>query len=74
MGTKTVSPPPIAKLADRPFDALRSMLLGLLPMQGGSVVRVLDAKSSKEQPVAAPAAYPSTNQFPRKREPNSNAS
>ena len=46
----------LAKLADLPsFDALRSMLLGMLTMQGAAFVRVLDAKVKKEQP-AAPAA------------------
>ena len=44
------------KLADLPsFEALRSMFLGLLTMQGAAFVRVLDAKVKKEQP-AAPAA------------------
>jgi large subunit ribosomal protein L10 len=46
----------LSKLADLPsFDALRSMLLGMLTMQGAAFVRVLDAKVKKEQP-AAPAA------------------
>lgn len=46
----------LSKLADLPsFDALRSMFLGLLTMQGAAFVRVLDAKIRKEQP-AAPAA------------------
>ena len=46
----------LSKLADLPtFDALRSMFLGLLTMQGAAFVRVLDAKIKKEQP-AAPAA------------------
>ena len=46
----------LAKLADLPsFEALRSMFLGLLTMQGAAFVRVLDAKVKKEQP-AAPAA------------------
>jgi large subunit ribosomal protein L10 len=48
----------LAKLADLPsFEALRSMFLGLLTMQGAAFVRVLDAKIKKEQPEsAAPAA------------------
>ena len=47
----------LAKLADLPsFDALRSMFLGMLTMQGAAFVRVLDAKVKKEQPAAAPAA------------------
>ena len=46
----------LAKLADLPsFEALRSMFLGMLTMQGAAFVRVLDAKVKKEQP-AAPAA------------------
>ena len=46
----------LSKLADLPsFEALRSMLLGMLTMQGAAFVRVLDAKVKKEQP-AAPAA------------------
>ena len=46
----------LSKLADLPsFEALRSMLLGMLTMQGAAFVRVLDAKIKKEQP-AAPAA------------------
>jgi large subunit ribosomal protein L10 len=46
----------LSKLADLPsFDALRSMLLGMLTMQGAAFVRVLDAKVKKEQS-AAPAA------------------
>lgn len=43
----------LSKLADLPsFDALRSMFLGLLTMQGAAFVRVLDAKVKKEQPAA----------------------
>ena len=43
----------LAKLADLPsFDALRSMFLGMLTMQGAAFVRVLDAKVKKEQPAA----------------------
>jgi large subunit ribosomal protein L10 len=46
----------LSALADLPsFDALRSMFLGLLTMQGAAFVRVLDAKIKKGQP-AAPAA------------------
>ncbi len=46
----------LSKLADLPsFDVLRSMLLGMLTMQGAAFVRVLDAKVKKEQP-AVPAA------------------
>jgi large subunit ribosomal protein L10 len=46
----------LSKLADLPsFDALRSMFLGLLTMQGAAFVRVLDAKVKKEQS-SAPAA------------------
>ena len=46
----------LSALADLPsFDALRSMFLGMLTMQGAAFVRVLDAKIKKEQP-AAPAA------------------
>ena len=54
---KLMSAADLAKLADLPsFDALRSMLLGMLTMQGAAFVRVLDAKVKKEQPAAAPAA------------------
>ncbi len=43
----------LSKLADLPsFDALRSMFLGMLTMQGAAFVRVLDAKVKKEQPAA----------------------
>ncbi|WP_438481485.1 50S ribosomal protein L10 [Oleiharenicola lentus] len=56
---KLMSAADLAKLADLPsFDALRSMFLGMLTMQGAAFVRVLDAKIKKEQPEqpAAPAA------------------
>ena len=47
----------LKKIADLPpFDALRSMLLGLLKQNAASFVRVLDAKVKKEQPAEAPAA------------------
>ena len=53
---KLMSSAELSQLADLPsFDALRSMFLGLLTMQGAAFVRVLDAKVKKEQP-AAPAA------------------
>jgi large subunit ribosomal protein L10 len=53
---KVFSADELSKLADLPsFEALRSMFLGLLTMQGAAFVRVLDAKIKKEQP-AAPAA------------------
>ena len=56
MDKKLMTAADLAKLADLPsFDALRSMFLGLLTMQGAAFVRVLDAKIKKEQP-AAPAA------------------
>ena len=56
MDKKLMSAADLSKLADLPsFDALRSMLLGMLTMQGAAFVRVLDAKVKKEQP-AAPAA------------------
>jgi large subunit ribosomal protein L10 len=43
----------LSKLADLPsFEALRSMFLGMLTMQGAAFVRVLDAKVKKEQPAA----------------------
>jgi large subunit ribosomal protein L10 len=43
----------LSKLADLPsFDALRSMFLGMLTMQGAAFVRILDAKVKKEQPAA----------------------
>ncbi|MBI3884238.1 MAG: 50S ribosomal protein L10 [Opitutae bacterium] len=46
----------LSKLADLPsFDALRSMLLGMLTMQAAAFVRVLDAKVKKEQPAASAA-------------------
>ncbi len=46
----------LSKLADLPsFDALRSMFLGLLTMQGAAFVRVLDAKVKKEQSSATAA-------------------
>ena len=53
---KVMSAADLDKLAELPsFEALRSMFLGLLTMQGAAFVRVLDAKIKKEQP-AAPAA------------------
>jgi large subunit ribosomal protein L10 len=53
---KVMSAAELSKLADLPsFEALRSMFLGLLTMQGAAFVRLLDAKVKKEQP-AAPAA------------------
>jgi large subunit ribosomal protein L10 len=53
---KVFSAAELDKLAELPsFEALRSMFLGLLTMQGAAFVRVLDAKIKKEQP-AAPAA------------------
>ena len=53
---KVFSAVELDKLAELPsFEALRSMFLGLLTMQGAAFVRVLDAKIKKEQP-AAPAA------------------
>jgi large subunit ribosomal protein L10 len=56
MDKKLMTAADLAKLADLPsFEALRSMFLGLLTMQGAAFVRVLDAKIKKEQP-AAPAA------------------
>ena len=56
MDKKLMSAADLSKLADLPsFDALRSMLLGMLTMQGAAFVRVLDAKVKKEQ-TAAPAA------------------
>ena len=46
----------LSKLADLPsFDALRSMFLGLLTMQGAAFVRVLDAKVKQEQSSATAA-------------------
>jgi large subunit ribosomal protein L10 len=43
----------LSKLADLPsFDALRSMFLGMLTMQGAAFVRVLNEKVKKEQPAA----------------------
>ncbi|HLP25808.1 MAG TPA: 50S ribosomal protein L10, partial [Acidobacteriota bacterium] len=43
----------LAKLADLPsFEALRSMFLGMLTMQGAAFVRVLNEKVKKEQPAA----------------------
>jgi large subunit ribosomal protein L10 len=51
---KLMSSDQLAKLADLPsFDALRSMFLGMLTMQGAAFVRVLDAKVKKEQPAAS---------------------
>ena len=56
MDKKLMSAADLSKLADLPsFEALRSMFLGLLTMQGAAFVRVLDARVKKEQP-AAPAA------------------
>ncbi|HTL68583.1 MAG TPA: 50S ribosomal protein L10 [Lacunisphaera sp.] len=56
MDKKLMTAADLAKLADLPsFEALRSMFLGLLTMQGAAFVRVLDARVKKEQP-AAPAA------------------
>ncbi len=56
MDKKLMTAADLAKLADLPsFEALRSMFLGLLTMQGAAFVRVLDAKVKKEQP-AAPSA------------------
>ncbi len=56
MDKKLMTAADLAKLADLPsFEALRSMFLGLLTMQGAAFVRVLDAKVKKEQS-AAPAA------------------
>ncbi len=56
MDKKVMTAGDLDKLADLPsFEALRSMFLGLLTMQGAAFVRVLDAKVKKEQP-AAPAA------------------
>lgn len=49
----------LSKLADLPsFDALRSMFLGLLTMQGAAFVRVLDAKVKKNNhPPQRPNPY-----------------
>lgn len=56
MDKKLMTAADLAKLADLPsFEALRSMFLGMLTMQGAAFVRVIDAKIKKEQP-AAPAA------------------
>ena len=53
---KVMSAADLDKLAELPsFEALRSMFLGLLTMQGAAFVRVLDAKVKKAQS-AAPAA------------------
>lgn len=50
---KVFSAAELAKLADLPsFEALRSMFLGLLTMQGAAFVRVLNEKVKKEQPAA----------------------
>jgi len=50
---KVMSAAELSKLADLPsFDALRSMFLGLLTMQGAAFVRVLNEKVKKEQPAA----------------------
>ena len=50
---KVMSSAELSKLADLPsFDALRSMFLGLLTMQGAAFVRVLNEKVKKEQPAA----------------------
>ena len=53
---KVISAADLDKLAELPsFEALRSMFLGLLTMQGAAFVRVLDARVKKAQS-AAPAA------------------
>lgn len=50
---KVMSAAELSKLADLPsFEALRSMFLGLLTMQGAAFVRVLNEKVKKEQPTA----------------------
>lgn len=50
---KVMTSAELAKLADLPsFDALRSMFLGMLTMQGAAFVRVLNEKVKKEQPAA----------------------
>jgi large subunit ribosomal protein L10 len=50
---KVMSAAELSKLADLPsFEALRSMFLGLLTMQGAAFVRVLNEKVKKEQPAA----------------------
>jgi len=50
---KLVTAAELSQLADLPsFDALRSMFLGLLTMQGAAFVRVLNEKVKKEQPAA----------------------
>jgi large subunit ribosomal protein L10 len=56
MDKKLMSAADLAKLADLPsFEALRSMFLGLLTMQGAAFVRVLDARVKKEQPATSAA-------------------
>ncbi len=53
LDSKLMSSAEIAQLADLPsFDALRSIFLGLLTMQGAAFVRVLNEKVKKEQPAA----------------------
>lgn len=50
---KVMSAAELSKLADLPsFEALRSIFLGLLTMQGAAFVRVLNEKVKKEQPAA----------------------
>jgi large subunit ribosomal protein L10 len=50
---KVMTSAELAKLADLPsFEALRSMFLGMLTMQGAAFVRVLNEKVKKEQPAA----------------------
>lgn len=50
---KVMTSAELAKLADLPsFDALRSMFLGMLTMQGAAFVRVLNEKVKKETPAA----------------------
>lgn len=50
---KVMSAAELSKLADLPsFDALRSMFLGMLTMQGAAFVRVLNEKVKKETPAA----------------------
>jgi large subunit ribosomal protein L10 len=50
---KVMTAAELSKLAELPsFDALRSMFLGMLTMQGAAFVRVLNEKVKKEQPAA----------------------
>jgi large subunit ribosomal protein L10 len=50
---KVMTSAELAKLADLPsFEALRSMFLGMLTMQGAAFVRVLNEKVKKEQSAA----------------------